>query len=284
MNELMRKHRTASAIILLIAAAVICFPVASWLSKPDIYQGIFRVIDAKIANVLSLSAACTVISTGITVLKDDIATPIATQLAEYTDYLLVIISILLTEKYMLTILAWITCRIMVPGYLIFLIPSVADAFPVFRVAVVKLAALFVALYAVIPASVGLTNMITATYDLSFEDTIAEATQMFSPQTEGAGEDVSLWEKMTDTVTGLADTITQLPSRAAALVNKLIQAIAVMLVTSLLIPILTLLLALGIVKVTTGQIVPVRIGGRKHETLPNGRSRLSEKERVPGDRD
>lgn len=255
MLERDRNQRKWKTIILLAAALLVCLPVASFLANPATYRSTFAAIDAKISDVMTLSAACTLVSSGITALKDDFGTPIATQLAEYTDYLLVIMSILLTEKYLLTILAWVTCRLAIPACFVSSIPYLAEKWPALRGILLRVTALLVSLYLVIPISMGFAGMISRTFEISFDETVLAANQLF--ETEGGAQkaDASIWEKMTDTVNSAADTITQLPGRAAELMNRFVQTIAIMIVTSCVIPMLSLVVVLRISKIITNGILP-----------------------------
>lgn len=261
----MKQKNLGITCILILAALIVCFPVASLLSNPSTYSGTFASIDNKMENVLSLTAACTVVSSAITAAPDDIATPIATQLAEYTDYLLIIFSILLTEKYILTIIGLFSFRLVVPAALICEIPTIKNRWHELRNIVLKIAVFCVSLYLVIPVSMGVSDRIAQTYDVSVSQTIAAAEAL--AQDEQEAEDWSLesaWSKFTGTISSVTDTVTHIPQKVSEMMNRFIQSIAVMIVTSCIIPLLVLAFFLWLVKVITGREIHVAPPARRRE--------------------
>lgn len=246
-------------VVLILAALIICIPIASVLSQPATYTNTIASLDEKMGNVLSLTAACTVASTAVTAVPDDIGTPIANQLAEYTEYLLLIFSVLLAEKYMLTILGLVSFRIALPLAMLLTVPYMKrKAYGLHQIAW-KLTAFLLALYLVIPVSMGISDSIAKTFDISFQETIEASEQFRLEETENN----SLWEKMSETVKYAADSVTHLPQKASDMMNRFIQSIAVMIVTSCIIPLLVLIFALRMAKMLTGNEIQWRMPPREN---------------------
>ena len=109
----------------------------------------------------------------------------------------------------------------------------------------------------IPASIGISNLIETTYQASIDAAIDSAkqatTELESSSQDSAQEDSQsglsgLFSKVTDSITGIAGSAVQKLTDA---LNRFIEAAAVLLVTSCLIPILVLLFFLWLVKLVLG---------------------------------
>lgn len=251
--------------VALLAAAVICFVlIAPTLSQPERWKGTYESIDSKSETVLMLAGASAVASSAISALPDDFGTPIANQVAEYTDYLLIILSILMAEKYLLTILALIAFRLMIPLALVFAVPYIRRRLPMTRVLSAKIAVLSLALFLVIPASMAAADLIYDTYQVSFEETI-NAVSLLNSEEAAPSEDEgflsSMWSTVSNAVTATVDTVTHIPDKVTNIVNHFIQSIAVMIVTSCIIPLAVLLLFLWLAKQITGY--PMSLPAPKH---------------------
>lgn len=254
-----------------LAAAVVCFAlIAPIVSQPDRWRGTYESIDNKSETVLMLAGASAVASTAISAIPDDFGTPIANQVAEYTDYLLIILSILMAEKYLLTILALIAFRVLIPLALVFAVPYFRRHLPAFQVISAKIAVLALALFLVIPASMAAADLIYDTYQVSFEETI-NAVSLLNSDEEAPDEDQgilsSMWNTVSSAVTTTVDTVTHIPDKVTSIVNHFIQSIAVMIVTSCIIPLAVLLLFLWLAKQITDY--PLSLPAPKHhQPLPH----------------
>ena len=138
----------------------------------------------------------------------------------------------------------------------------------------KLVLFGLAVYLVVPVSVRVADLIDATYGASMENTIASAKQATdeikgeadTQSQESSGSDTggksSFWSGLVDKV---EDTVTGAKVNLENTLNRFIEAIAVMLVTSCVIPILVLLFFVWLVKLVLGvNITLPQIGKKKKE--------------------
>lgn len=275
MKEKSIKFERNIAIILIVAAILVCIPLGSLLSKPSTYRTTFASLDDKMEKVLSLTTACTIASSAISAAPDDFATPIATQLAEYIDYLLLIFSILLAEKYMLSFLGMLTFRIVIPAVILSEIPALRNLLGGVKGILRRISVFFLAIYLVIPVSMWISDIISATYDVSFDKTISAAEEVFQ-ESEAEG-DASIWSKVTGTISNVTNAVTHLPEKVSEMMNQFIQSIAVMIVTSCIIPLLVLSFFLWLVKQLTGYPVPILPRGNHGRGAPKDEHHREEKE-------
>ena len=117
----------------------------------------------------------------------------------------------------------------------------------------------------IPAGVKVSSMIEDTYRASIEETIANAeqtTEDIQSATSGETDEgeksglSGLFSKVTEGITGAATAAVE---QLKTVLNRFIEALAVMLVTSCLIPILVLLFFAWLVKLMLGiELPPLRV--------------------------
>lgn len=111
-----------------------------------------------------------------------------------------------------------------------------------------------AIFLVVPASVKVSNLIEATYNESIESTIAaakEATEEIEEKAESENGKDGFFSSIADKV---QNGVSDLTKRVQGVLNDFMEALAVMLVTSCVIPIVVLLFFVWLIKVLLGMMV------------------------------
>ena len=290
--EYLQYKRYIYVVILLIVALLSFFPIAKMASDPARYAKTIAALDEKKKTVMELTAASTASSAAITLIPGDVATPLADKLADISGYFVIVICALYLEKYLLTILGLVAFRFMIPAACVILSVGILQKRPAEKEKTIKLAAkvaLFgLTMFAVVPASVKVSDMISATYQDSIDNTLEQAKKSAEEleaeqnsaekadsgqkdaasdgtaaavgekavtageaAAEKAEESQSWWESI---VNGAKSIAGDAKSAAAGLldefqqtVNHLIEALAVMIVTSCLIPILVILFFVWVIR-------------------------------------
>ncbi len=255
------KQKLLAAALLLALALVLFFPVAQKTSEPAFHQHSIESLEKKQETVLELTAASTAASAAITLLPGDTATPIADKLADLSGYFLIVLCAIFLEKYLLTITAGAAFRVLLPLACVLLAASLFFYRDTLRMIAKKLALFGLALVLIIPTSVWVSDTIEDTYRASIDATIESAKQT----TEAIGEatDDSADSDAKTGLSGLFSKVTEgISSAATAAVDKLksvlndfLEALAVMLVTSCLIPVLVLVFFVWLVKLFLGADLP-----------------------------
>ena len=259
--------RTAVCVALLVLAMVVsALPVANKAMSPETHEKTIASIDEKTVTVLKLTAATSLASAGISVLPGDTATPIAEKLADFTEYFLLTLVVLYAEKYLMTIMGAAAFRILIPIALALVVAGMFWKPQLTRRLALKLGVVALALYLVIPLSIKVSDVIYNTYEDSINNTLT-AAQEFTDETNviaEAGEDKGLIASALDRLSETADT---LANKAANILNRFVEALAVMIVTSCIIPILVLVFFLWVIKQITGLDVSPGILRRKGIHIP-----------------
>ena len=242
-------RKIAIILALVLVAAVSSFYCADKLAAPEIYEKKVLSLDEKAETVLKLTASSTLASAGISAIPGDTATPIANKLADFSQYFLLILCVLYSEKYLMTLIPAGACR--------FLVPIICGVFIAGRI--VKNAAidrigyklLFVTLGVslVIPLSIGASDMIYDAYRQSIEATITSAEEL-SDETGALTneEDKGILDSI---LSRLSETRETLTNKASNILNQFVETLAVMIVTSCIIPLAVLLFFLWIIRIVTG---------------------------------
>lgn len=151
-------------IILPILIAVLSFTlVAKVTTSPQFNKSTIEYLDAKRANAISLSAAAATTATTVSLILGDRGAPISTKLLDLTGYFLLILSAIILEKYLMTILGMASFRIILPLAALLYLLYVFLQKEVLKKLSYKLAIFSIVIFAVIPSSVMLSQLIEKIY-------------------------------------------------------------------------------------------------------------------------
>lgn len=291
------KHKLLYAlkIIIPLLIAILSFALFSNYAASDkLHNDTIATLQAKQDRVLQLSAASTAIAAGASLVLGDRAVAVSNKLLDLTGYFIIILSAILLEKYLVTVMGLVSFKIIIPiACIIFSIFTLIDRENMRKLAV-KLVTFAVVAFLVIPFSVVISNVIENTYGNTINKTIEEGEslkeelEVFSDKAIDdvySGSTISNYEKaeveendtsssengnwidsiknnvgsfvsgakenvssaignVVKTVTGKAkEWIDKLTTQ----LNNMIDAIAVMIVTTCVIPILVIVFLIWIVK-------------------------------------
>ena len=258
------KEKAIIAAVLATVALVSLIVFANIASNPETYTGIIGTLDEKKGNVMVLATTTTAASAAISALPNDMGTPIADKLVDFSSYFMVILAVIYLEKFLLTTLGFLGFGILIPvacalfAVAVFLRRGTLTRVNLQRLGT-KLAAFGLALALVVPVSVWLTDNVDATFDESLAAASAaaqEATEQLEESAQAAPqEDQGLLGGIASAVqegwNGLTQGAQQALDSLGQQLNTMIDTLAVMIVTSCLIPLLVLILFLQLVKIITG---------------------------------
>ena len=226
MKEIFSAKKIIAALCLILVAVLSFGKVAKWASDYSTQEHTITQTDSKIASVQALAAGSVAMSATLSLLPGDVCTPIAGELAELTKYFLLILSVLLLEKYMITIAGILAFRILIPiACLVMVIWLFTSKAELLKLAA-KLAVFALALFLAIPASIGISDLIYATKAAQVHQSATESTEI----TQNADDNESWLE-------GLRGAISDAANEAGKYLNNLTESLAILIVTSCVIPLL-----------------------------------------------
>ena len=255
-----------SILIPLLCALLSFCVIAKYTSSPTmkINAHAIQSLDDKKTTALELTAAATAASAAITLIPGDVGTPIADKLADLSSYFLIVVCAIYLEKYLLTILGALTFKWLIPVSMLALAAYFGSKKDFFWKIGVKIFIFGLAIYAVIPVSVHVSKMIYSTYQESIDATIDEANDL-ADESEASKDDdkdskkskdteSSFIDKAKDAVNSVKNTLSVTADSVKNMVNKFIDGLAVLIVTTCLIPVLVIVFFIWLVKLVLGSAI------------------------------
>ena len=247
-------------------ACISFFGLAKSYSSPEskINKETIKYLDEKKTTALELSASATAVSTLITLAPGDDGTPVANKLMDLAGYFLIVVSAIYLEKYLLTILGALTFKWLIPLSMLALAVYFGSKKEFFWKIGVKIFIFGLAIYAVIPVSVHVSKVIYSTYQESIDATIDEANDL-ADESEASKDDdkdskkskdseSSFIDKAKDAVNSVKNTLSVTADSVKKMVNKFIDGLAVLIVTTCLIPVLVIVFFIWLVKLVLGSAI------------------------------
>ena len=278
-----KQKKIILALIPIAIAMLSFFVIARFTSSTEFNAKTIQSLDDKKTTVMELTAASTAASAAITLIPGDVGTPIANKLADLSSYFLIVLCSIYLEKYLVTITGYAAFKILVPIACIFFSGYLLWRKEILRVVAQKFLLFGLAVYLVIPASVKVADMIETTYASSIESTIETAKQTTDEIESETGESGQVDDKSSNEksqsdsdsdskenaggfFSGLFNKVQEGVSTATAnvenVLNNFIEALAILLVTSCLIPILVLIFFVWLVKMLLGLNIDIPTSVRK----------------------
>ena len=261
--------RVVAIMVCIIIACLSFFGLAKSYSSPEskINKETIKYLDEKKTTALELSASATAVSTLITLAPGDDGTPVANKLMDLAGYFLIVVSAIYLEKYLLTILGALTFKWLIPVSMLALAVYFGSKKELFWKIGVKIFIFGLAIYAVIPVSVHVSKMIYSTYQESIDATIDEANDLADESEASKDEDKdskdskkskdsesSFIDKAKDAVNSVKNTLSVTANSVKNMVNKFIDGLAVLIVTTCLIPVLVIVFFIWLVKLVLGSAI------------------------------
>lgn len=243
----------------LLAALLSVFVLSRYAASARFHASTLAALEEKQSTVLELTAASTAASAAITLIPGDTATPIAEKLADLSTGFLVVLCAIYLEKYLLTITGFAAFNVLIPAACLLFAASLFVQWDVLRVLARKLLVFGIAIVLVIPAGVKVSDLIDDTYQERIQATIQagkEAAAAVEDSQEEPEADKGFWEGLMDKVTGgITGAAAKITQKVGDMVNDFMEALAIMLVTACLIPILVLLFFVWLIKITFSIEIP-----------------------------
>lgn len=238
----------------LVALLIIAALLSEFVGRPhfenvETWSGTIEVIDAKKNNVLALTTSTIALSAAISALPDDTGTPVAEQLTQLSGNLGIVLAVLYLEKYLLTILGFLSLGVLGPVAFALLAISLlmhgrlTTSHALFTLGIRVLLVGVIAI-AVVPASVWVTQRIDETYQISISQEESEGSAEESKPTDSESqENKNFWDSIASgaaqLVSNLKDGVKSVTDGVVEQVTNLIEGAIVMIVTSCLVPLLVL---------------------------------------------
>lgn len=231
---------TVSIVILLAVALISFFLLSKIASSPNTYENTIKYLDDKKMTVASITGSAAAASVALSAIPGDSTTAIANQIMQFSSPLLIVVAAITLEKFLLTIAGYISCKILIPLSCLLLIANFFISKKKLKELSLKLLAFALILVLIVPLSVQISKLLDATYALSVEQTVVEIQEL--------GEEASLFDK----IKNVTEVIVE---KAKVVLSNFIDAIAVLIITCCIIPLLVFVLLMQTLKLLFSINIP-----------------------------
>lgn len=248
------KHYIIATILVLLALFMF-IKGSDYQALSNLNNQTIKSLDNTKVTALKLSATATAASTLITIIPGDVGMPVAENLADIGDYLLIVVASIWLQKFLIGVTGLIALKYLIP---ISLLSFVGFIFTkkefLFRLAL-KLGLFAIFLFGVVPSSVALSNYIEHNYQDSVQKTLDKAEKENKKIDQSESESKNFWDSLTS---GVKKLTSQTVVKFQAVLNNMIDAAAVLIVTTCVIPILVLMSFLWVIKFIFGLTIDTDI--------------------------
>ena len=253
-------------VLVLIGALSFYFLNASIPESEFVKDSIESVEDSK-DTVMRFAAATLSASVAITLLPDDVATPLADSLADMNIYFVAILMLLFFEK-ILIVYGFKLAAIMIPVACAIYALSVFLKRDALKSLAVRLSILVLSVALVVPCSTHVTNYVAADLTQYVEATIASTEDGADKVNEAmdVGEDEkTIFEKLSESFKTAINDVSDLMLHFQNSIRKCMNSIAILLMTNCLMPILNFFFLKWVLKETFNIAIPTPRLRRRHHS-------------------
>lgn len=231
-------YKKIMIVALVLLLGIISFTkIAPAAADPANHKHSIEKTEEKIASVMTLSGGAAATSATLSLLPGDMCTPLAEQLAELAKYFLLILSALYLEKFLISLSGYISFMVLIPLACLFVCAAVITNKKNLSRTAAKIALIGVIIFGIVPASVKLSDMVYQTQAAKVNETIDQYNGL---EIEG-DSDSGLFSEFTNITTESIERVTDF-------LDNLLESLAVMIVTSCVIPLLVFFFLVWLVKV------------------------------------
>lgn len=227
----------------IIIACLSFFMIANSDAITHITERSVAALDEKKMTVVGLATTSSAASMAITAIPGDVGGPVAENLADISDYLIIVLGSIWLQKYLVGITAFVTFKVIIPLVSLIMAINIFAKREDFTAIAKKLFLFGLIFFALIPTSVAVSNHIEATY----KDSAALAV-------EKAEKNSTTSSKSNDNqglISGLFSKVKSSTKKALekfkTSLSNMIDAVAVLIITTCVIPILVVIFFLWLTK-------------------------------------
>lgn len=252
-------QRTIVLITLLLIALFSILVLSRIVTSQDFNAATIESLDDKKATVMKLAASAAATSTALSLIPGDTAMPIANQIAKFTSYFIVILGAILLEKMLIAVVGYVSFTYIIPFACLIGISYLYLKIEVLRSLAIKLAIFGIVLFVAIPVSIQISDLIYDSYQASIEQTIETAEQnkeyIDEKKKDLSAEDQNWFDKVGDYLSNITskigNDISSMVKKGEDTLSALLDSIAVLIITTCVIPIVVIIIFIWIIKILFG---------------------------------
>ncbi len=239
-----RKEKLAKILLLIFITVFSITVLANIVPDTEYMQETVEYLDESQSTVMTFSGTASATSLALSALPEDFATPLASTVSDLNTYFIFMFAVLFVEKLMVLEGTKLAFAYLIPMTCILYGLFVLTEKEVFKNFGRKLLILGIAVILVIPVSTRFTNIVCKDYMVYVDETIAEAdagaTKINEVMSTGDSE-VGFFEKISAAFKNSIQGVSDLLDYFNNVIKRCINSVAIMLVTTFVVPLLILFL-------------------------------------------
>ena len=256
--------RIIAIVILISISAVSIFAVTPKVSTPKFFEKSNKILEDKKMQIAALTAAAATVSTAISAVPGDATTPIANEIMDTASYLLIITAVILLEKILLTLTGLIAFKFIIPISCCLGIIYIVSRKCLAKEWAIKLGVYGVVIFMMVPLSVYISSWIENNYKDTINIPIETAEEIENVENDESQEEEQKEERFLKGILSKAQDVTESITSgvdegikfAKQKLSELIDAIAVYIITTCVIPILVIVFFIWITKMILGVTINI----------------------------
>lgn len=261
MEKSLNIKKIIAIITLFVIALISIFGISKVASSQEFHAKTIKSLDEKKVTVMELTAATAGASTALALIPSDATTPLANQIIQLSSYLLIVIGAIFLEKILLALTGYITFTFLIPIACLLYAIYIFINKDILKNLAIKLSLFGIVAFIVVPVSVQVSNLIENTYQTTINQTIEDAKNTEIVSEENTNEENQNWwngftSKVTEGISNIGNAVSGLVKKGEKMLSNFIDAIAILLITSCVIPIAVLIFFIWIVKIIFGINIPI----------------------------
>ena len=280
-----RKLAVIIAVILILAGLVSFFALSKTFSDPENFESTIQMLDEKKTTVAKLSAISIAAASAIDLIPGDAGKSISEALVNLGGFFVILFAAIYLEKLLISIGGLVAFKYLIPIGLFLMAAFVLVRKEALKSLGLKLIAMGLVLFLLVPASMQVSTMVDKTHDMSKQQAIQEIGEetdiLEESSAETSAEDAeavaeaeeeetgffgkikaggsALLGKVKDGSSSVLTSAKEVPKKMNTLLDNLIEEIAYFFVSVCLIPVAVLLLLVVLVKQVLGVTGPSAAG-------------------------
>ena len=240
-KRIVKLAKCLAAVFILVLSV---FVLAKKVPETKMVQNTIESIEESNKTVMDFSGATITTSLALSAFPDDFATPLAGTLSDLNTYFIFIFAVLFVEKLVVIEGTKIAFLYIIPAACVLYILSVLLSKEFFKNFAVKLMILGLAVVFVIPFSTHFTEKVCDDYLVYVDETIEEANAGAEKVNEvmaSEEEEQTIFDKLSEAFQTAIQGMNDLMAYFKNVLKKCVNSIAIMIVTSFVLPLLVLFL-------------------------------------------
>ncbi len=248
--------RTVIVIILILIILLSKFVVSTMVTDPSFNEETIKSLDDKKVTVLKLAAASAASSTALSLIPGDAATPIANQMASLTSYFIIVLSAILLEKMLISVVGYVAFSYIIPIACILGIIYLFTRVDVLKNIAIKLAVFGLIIFIAIPVSIKVSDLIYDSHEATINQTVETAednTDYIEDKKGELSEEDKDWMSkiggyLSNFSSKIGDGVSDIMKKGEETLNRFLDTIAVLIITTCVIPLIVILIFVWVTKI------------------------------------